>query len=192
MSMMAEWEHQSRVLFSFPRRNGDWGAQLETASQELTHLILTTAQFVAVAVVCGDLEWAERYLSESNIELISIPTNDCWIRDFGPISQRVDLDILLHDFRFNGWGQKFEAEADNRVGARLWAAGILGDYAMQSHATVLEGGSLETDGQDTLLTTEKCLLNPNRNPHLTKIEITQLLKDQLGFERVVWLKHGEL
>ncbi|MEL6393385.1 MAG: agmatine deiminase family protein, partial [Bacteroidota bacterium] len=113
--MMAEWEHQSRVLFSFPRRNGDWGAQLETASQELTHLILTTAQFVAVAVVCGDLEWAERYLSESKIELISIPTNDCWIRDFGPISQRVDLDILLHDFRFNGWGQKFEAEADNRV-----------------------------------------------------------------------------
>ncbi|MEM8584081.1 MAG: agmatine deiminase family protein [Bacteroidota bacterium] len=203
--MIAEWENQSRVLFSFPKRDGDWGHQLEAASLEMTNLITTTARFVPVTVVCGDMEWVSKYIridnsfdlkgpgpSKSKIQLFDLPTNDCWIRDFGPISQQVGERILLHDFRFNGWGQKFEAEADNRVSARLWATGILGDSAMQSHATVLEGGSLETDGQGTLLTTEKCLLNPNRNLHLTKTEITRLLKDQLGFKRIVWLKHGEL
>ncbi|MEM6397003.1 MAG: agmatine deiminase family protein [Bacteroidota bacterium] len=208
--MIAEWEKQSGVLFSFPGRSGDWGHQLDAASQELANLIIATARFVPVIVICGDIEWAKKYLRFIDfstsagssfpgkllpaevLNLVHIPTNDCWIRDFGPITTMTNGKLTLHDFRFNGWGGKFEAELDNRVSARLWASGLLGPHSMHSHSTILEGGSLETDGRGTLLTTEKCLLNRNRNPHLNKEQLSQLLKETLHINRIVWLKHGAL
>ncbi|MEM7574281.1 MAG: agmatine deiminase family protein [Bacteroidota bacterium] len=189
----AEWEPQAAVLFSFPNSTGNWGGQLLAASQEIAELIAITAQFVKVIVVCGDPNWAANY-SEllAAAKLVEIPTNDCWIRDFGPLSVEASASIKLLDYRFNGWGRKYPAQQDDRVTARLWAKRELGPNHLQCLDTVLEGGSIETDGRGTILTTTSCLLHPQRNPALSKQRIEQLLKNQLGASRVVWLDHGHL
>ena len=189
----AEWENQSAVLFSFPRAEGDWGSQLKAASKEIAHLIAAASRFVKVLVLAGDADWASNYKELlTRATLVEIPTNDCWIRDYGPIGIYSSEQLKWLDFRFNAWGQKYAFYHDNLVNARLWAKDELGPHHMISLDWVLEGGSIETDGQGTILTTTSCLLNDNRNPGLIKEEIEELLKQKLGGDRVVWLDHGHL
>lgn len=189
----AEWEPQTAVLFSFPRAAGDWGGQLHAASQEIAELIATTAQYVKVIVLCGDPDWAANYAELlAAAKLVEIPTNDCWIRDFGPLSIVASRRNKLLDYRFNGWGQKYPAQQDDLATVRLWAKGELGPNHLLCLDNILEGGSIETDGQGTILTTSSCLLHPKRNPDLSKLEIEKQLRDQLGASRVVWLDNGYL
>lgn len=127
------------------------------------------------------------------IRLVELPSNDTWARDHGGITVLEDGKRVICDYGFNGWGQKFEAGLDNALTAKLHAAGVLGDVAYRDCLDfVLEGGSLESDGQGTLLTTRECLLSEFRNPSYTQEMIERRLKDDFGLVRVLWLNHGYL
>jgi len=123
---------------------------------------------------------------------IEIPTNDTWIRDYGYISIEEDGEKKLLDFTFDGWGGKFEASLDNSVNTVLHQKGYMGITPHEKIDFVLEGGSIESDGEGTILTTSACLCNPNRNGGLSKEEVEAKLKTYLGAQRVLWLDYGYL
>ena len=114
------------------------------------------------------------------------------MRDFGPITVLEGEKPLLLDFFFNGWGLKFAADQDNQATRRLHQAGAFAATPLKTVGLVLEGGSIESDGKGTLLTTEECLLGPNRNPHLSRKEIETALGETLGTKNFLWLGSGFL
>ncbi len=174
----AEWEPQDAVLLVWPHAQSDWGAVLTEVRQTVQTIIAAIERFEPVILIRPDA-W-------------DVPTNDTWARDFGPITIEEDGKPVLLDFVFTGWGGKFEAENDNAVSGKLHACGAFGATALREVDLVLEGGSIESDGQGTLLTTTQCLLNPNRNPHLSKEQIEERLKSELGVTTILWLEHGHL
>jgi agmatine deiminase len=121
-----------------------------------------------------------------------LPSNDTWSRDFGPLAIYSGNRPQLLDFGFNGWGLKFAAGHDNLISRRLQRLGLFGATPLRTVGLILEGGSIESDGAGTLLTTAECLLNPNRNPHLTRAELEQQLGTLLGVRHWLWLENGYL
>jgi len=126
-----------------------------------------------------------------HVSIIKIPTVDVWIRDYGPtfVLRAMETDPLaLNDWIFNGWGGKYkDYEADDRVAREM---ATLLEVPVFDHHVVLEGGSIEVNGQGTCLTTEQCLLNQNRNPQLCRAEIDHFLKESLGVTHLIWLGEG--
>jgi agmatine deiminase len=127
-----------------------------------------------------------------NLVLVEAPSNDVWTRDHGAITVLENGQPILLDFVFNGWGLKFASNLDNQLSGNLQAQGIFADAPLIRMPIVLEGGSLDSDGQGTLLTTTECMLSPNRNRHLSQEEIENLLKEYFGAKRVLWIEHGFL
>ena len=178
--MLAEWEPQSAVQLTWPHAQTDWAPML--------------AEITAV------YEEMAREISKRERLIIvdDIPHNDTWARDHGFISvegargEGRGAGVILLDFKFNGWGEKFEAALDNAINRQLYERGLVeGTY--ESHLDfVLEGGSIESDGKGTIFTTECCLMAPHRNQPLSKEEIDERLRLWLGAERIVWLQHGSL
>jgi len=169
MRLPAEWEPQQTVLLTFPRRSGDWGQHLTAVSKALIAAAKAIHQVTPVLLLVTDEEHFEPFAKEFAGEVMKVPTDDCWVRDYGPITTIFNDEVLvLNDFVFNGWG-------GNR------ASDI-----------VLEGGSLESDGRGTLLTTSKCWLGPGRNEWKTEAEAEAALAEYIDFERVLWLHHGAL
>ena len=179
--MPAEWEPQSAVQLTWPHEATDWAPILP----EITAVYEEMAR--------------EIKKREPLIIVDDIPHNDTWARDHGfiTVEEASDLktqtsDLILLDFCFNGWGEKFEAGLDNQINKHLFDRGIVkGQY--ESHLDfVLEGGSIESDGKGTVFTTTCCLMAPHRNQPLTQQEIEDRLKEYLGAERIVWINHGSL
>ena len=188
--MPAEWEPQQAVLFSFPRRDGDWGPVLDAASEAMIEAARAVATACPVIMVVGDGDHFERYASQFSGTVLQLPTDDCWIRDSGPITVFNPAPTLL-DFTFNGWGGKFSAQRDNQLPARLHDTRF-SEVRYERVAAVLEGGAIESDGRGTILTTSRCLLSEGRNDYGTKEEAEGLLRKYLGAHRIIWLDHGEL
>ena len=172
--MPAEWEPQSMVQLTWPHKDTDWAPILS----EITAVYEEMAR--------------EIKKRETLMIVDDIPHNDTWARDHGFISVEEDGQLILLDFCFNGWGEKFPAELDNAINRHLYERGLVkGNY--EDHLDfVLEGGSIESDGRGTIFTTSCCLLAPHRNQPLTQAETEDRLKDYLGAERIVWLNHGSL
>lgn len=173
----AEWEPQSGVQLTLPHKDTDWADILP----EVTKVYDDMAK---------EISKREKLLTISNDE---IPTNDTWARDHGFITTTDDKGhFRLNDFTFNGWGMKFPANLDNQINTHIYNKGILnGEYICCLDFT-LEGGSIESDGQGTILTTSECLLSKNRNEWMTRQQIEQELKYRLNAERILWLDHGYL
>lgn len=127
-----------------------------------------------------------------NIIFHKCPTNDTWARDHGFITLGGDGTYTLLDFRFNGWGDKFEAALDNAINRSLYDNGVVEGTYTDLNSFVLEGGSIESDGRGTVLTTSQCLLAPHRNQPLTRSEIELKLKSMLHAERILWIDYGHL
>jgi agmatine/peptidylarginine deiminase len=193
-----EWAEQSAVLLAWPYAQGDftpWLADVEACYDSIATAI---AQHQTLIIACQDTQ--HRRLIENrlfvrganlhNVRLVEIPYNDVWVRDTAPLSIETTNGASLLDFRFNGWGNKYEHSHDAALARNLYNTGILGRVTMQSVDFVLEGGSLETDGAGTLLTTARCLLNPNRNPQFNQAQIEAQLKTAFGLNRVLWLYQG--
>ena len=178
--MLAEWEHQSMVQLTWPHEGTDWAPILD----EITAVYEEMAR--------------EIRKREPLLIVDSIPHNDTWARDHGFITiEETSFDqkskaLVLLDFCFNGWGEKFEATLDNQINKRLYEQGLVKGIYEDHLDFVLEGGSIESDGKGTIFTTECCLMAPHRNQPLTKEEIEDRLKEWLGAERIVWLQHGSL
>ena len=120
-------------------------------------------------------------------EVVVEPFGDIWLRDTGPIVVGSGDERVAVDFDFNGWGGKYELPGDEDIGQRLARAAGL---PLQRRNWILEGGAIDGDGSGTVLTTEQCLLNPNRNPGLDRAQVEERLLEDLGFERVIWLGEG--
>jgi len=196
--MPAEWEKQRCVLMSFPHEDTDWhnpdnSHDLEASLSPFIRIAQAIAYSQPVYIICKDkTKIASLFCSTRNLTFIEMPTNDTWIRDYGYISIKDEDTTKLLDFTFDGWGGKFEASLDNSVNTTLHQKGYMGTTTLESIDFVLEGGSVESDGEGTILTTTACLCNPNRNGGLGKTEIEEKLKETLGAKRVLWLDHGYL
>ena len=193
----AEWEPQSAVLLAWPHEQTDWSNQLDAARQTFCAIIQAISQFEKVILVVKSCLETESYLAKHQIKLeqivlFELPCNDTWARDFGPLCVYEGGQPLLLDFTFNGWGKKFAATQDNRLTRSLHAAGAFGTTACHTLPLVLEGGSIESDGQGTLLTTSACLLEKNRNPELGQQAIEMHLRELFGARQILWLDHGAL
>ncbi len=193
----AEWEPQAEVLLAWPHAESDWQPILPQIIPTFLEITRQISRFEQVLIatpepdlVAGQLKAAG--IDRTQIRIYPVPSNDTWSRDFGPITVIRDQQPLLLDFGFNGWGLKFAANHDNQITRRLHEAGAFGLTKRESCGLILEGGSIESDGCGTLLTTAECLLNPNRNPHLNKAQLEAALKHHLGAERLLWLENGYL
>ena len=192
--MPPEWARHERTLMGWPCRRELWEGQLAAARAESAGVANAIAAFEPVTMVAGsaaDAAEARAALTEA-VEVVELPIDDSWLRDSGPIFVVDDVARptrreAVH-FGFNAWGGKFAPyDKDEAIGALL--AWRLGDTVHKA-PLVLEGGSIAVDGAGTLLTTEQCLLHPNRNPSLSKGRIEAHLMSFLGVERVVWLGQG--
>ena len=191
--MPAEWEPHEACLMAWPTRRELWAGMFDLAEHEYAGVANAIAAFEPVRMVVAPGAGAgARRLLDSNVELIELPLDDSWLRDAGPIFVRGKDGLRAAvDFRFNSWGERFlPYDADARVTSLLLEH--LGIVRVDS-AMVLEGGSITVDGEGTMITTEQCLLNPNRNAALTRPEIEAELSRTLGIERFIWLPfgHGE-
>ena len=195
----AEWAPQSAVLLSWPHANTDWHSMLAAVEKTYFEICCAISQFQDAVIVCPNQKThqtlRQKFSSTDHperIHFILADYNDTWIRDYGPITLLSHKTPLLLDFQFNGWGNKFKSILDNQVSKNLKKKGLFGQVVLRTETLILEGGSIESDGNGTLLTTEHCLLSPQRNPHLNKKEIEAELMRCLAIERVLWLKEGSL
>lgn len=199
-SLPPEWSAQSGVMISWPHGHSDWHAILEAVEPVYMTLARHITHHEKLLVICHDNNHAghvTQRLQEAGADLTRvtihiIPCNDTWTRDYGPITVLDHGCPRLLDFTFNGWGNKFPAPLDNQATRNLHRAGAFKTAGLSTIDLVLEGGSIEVDGHGTLLTTENCLLAPTRNPTLNKERIEQRLREYLGIERILWLRHGHL
>jgi len=198
--MPAEWTEHEGCLMAWPTRQDLWGGVLDEARQEYAAVARAIAAFEPVTMValpgqgaearrlCGD---GDSEGGSSGIEVVELPIDDSWFRDSGPIFVLgPDGARAGVDFRFNSWGGKHHPfDADDRISALLLerlAVPRIGS------AMILEGGAITVDGEGTLITTEQCLLHPNRNPGMSREEIEAELKARLGVTKVIWLPYGGL
>jgi agmatine deiminase len=190
--MPAEFAPHDRCLICWPTRSrAYWRDHYMLAQATYAAVARAIAAFEPVLVIAAPGEGgdARAYCGSEGIEVVELPIDDSWVRDSGPIFLvGRGGEVAAAHFLFNSWGERYlPYENDAEIGSRLCE--LLGVRRYRA-PFVLEGGSITVDGEGTLITTESCLLNPNRNPHLSQSEIEQGLKDHLGVEKVVWLKSG--
>jgi agmatine deiminase len=187
----AEWAPHEAVWIGFPSDPELWLADLKEAEREVAAFAAAVhaggrGEKVWLVAAHEDAAAAARGLAPF-AKVIVEPFGDIWLRDTGPIVCGSGRERRAAGFGFNGWGGKYGLEGDEDLGERLAAAAGL---PWSKSDWVLEGGAIDQDGSGTVLTTEQCLLNPNRNPGLSREEVEQRLERDLGFERVVWLGEG--
>jgi len=193
LTMPPEWAPHERTLMAWPCRRELWGGELAAAKTESAGVANAVAAFEPVTMVARDeADAAEaRAACTEAVEVVQLPIDDSWLRDSGPIfvvddPARPTRRVGVH-WGFNAWGDKFDGYADDAAIGGLLAR-RLGEVV--TAPMVLEGGSIVVDGTGTLVTTEQCLLHPNRNPGLDRGQIEQHLRDHLGVQRIVWLGQG--
>lgn len=192
----AEWEPQEAVMLAWPHDLTDWSYMLDEVRScytEIAHAITRHAHLIVVAPDCEPARKALADIANDKVSYIKIDTNDTWARDFGAIvTKSTDGKFRVNDFKFNGWGLKFAANLDNMVTLKMYDARVWNADYNNCLGFVFEGGSIESDGKGTLLTTSECLLSPNRNGDLSREEIEEKLCSVTGAKRVMWLDHGAL
>ena len=193
--MPAEWHDHSATWLTWPKDPETWPGRVAQVEEIFIQMMAALTPYETVHLLVDDdqAEQAIRqrcsFASASNIRFHQIKTVDSWIRDYGPnfLIDRVG-NLAFNDWRFNAWGNKYQQlTKDDRIPSLL-------EHTIQAPrfepGIVMEGGSIEVNGMGCVLTTEQCLLNPNRNPHLTRNDIEQYLRDYLGVEKVLWLGEG--
>ncbi|HZS05096.1 MAG TPA: agmatine deiminase family protein [Blastocatellia bacterium] len=199
--MPAEWEPHEATWLSWPHKEESWPGNFEPIPGIFVEMVKHLHKHELVRINVADEEFAanvRRSLIKANIDLTTIrfhlnPTNDAWCRDHGPIyiireNEGGERERAIIDWGYNAWGDKYPPyDLDDVIPTRI--ARESGE-PLFTPGIVMEGGSLDVNGKGTLLTTEACLLNPNRNPHLTKGQIEDYLRDYLGVTNVLWLGDG--
>ena len=197
MFFPAEWHPQKLVQLTWPHPETDWAELLpdvELCLYQIGRAVAERQQLLVVAQPSYHSELLDKLLQEYPQAIrFDCPINDTWARDHAFITC-IDSEgnTEYHDFQFNGWGLKFAANYDNAINRRLFDAGILQGTYCDNLDFVFEGGSIESDGKGTLLTTASCLLAPNRNAGKTKQDIEQRILAELHAQRLLWLTHGTL
>ncbi len=197
--MPAEWEPQAAVWLAWPHNLDTWPrAQLEAVRRAYADFILAVHTGEKVCLLVNDAEsesqasgvLAGRGIDMASVQMFRIPTCDTWIRDYGPtfVSHARSGETAMVQWVFNAWGDKYDdLKADDGVGCEINRALDMMEFAA---GVVLEGGSIDVNGRGSVLTTEQCLLNPNRNPGLSRADIETVLQDYLSVSHVIWLGEG--
>jgi agmatine deiminase len=201
----AEWSKHRAVWMAWPSHAELWEDNLEPAQYEFVELCRAIAsidpvtgvargEFLEILVPSQEQKaLAQVRLAGLPVRFHELPFGDIWLRDTAPIfvfrtnPLSAQAELVASTFRFNGWGGKYALPHDTEVAARVAEAS---GKQRQNFDFVLEGGSIEVDGDGTGLTSEQCLLNPNRNPDLSRAEIEEVLKNSLGLHKVLWVKEG--
>ncbi len=196
-SMPAEWSCHSATMLIWPHNRKTWpGTRLASVEKIYKKIIHTLLKYEPVLLFADNVKVKNRalqILGENNsqkypLKLAVTPVNDVWARDSGPITVRHGEQYLITNWEFNSWGEKYAPwNDDNKLPEKI---SELFSLPIQNTNIVLEGGSIETNGEGLFLTTESVLLNPNRNPGLTKDQIESHLKHYLGAKKIIWLKEG--
>ena len=193
----AEWAPQSGVQLTWPHIHTDWAYMLEEVQECFTRIATEIAKRERLLIVTPEpntvRQQIEGKVQMEHVRFATCDTNDTWARDHGAITllDTNGMPILL-DFTFNGWGLKFPADKDNLITPKLVRDKFLHGAYLNTKGFVLEGGSIESDGKGTLLTTSECLLSPNRNGMRKREEIEDYLRAILQAERILWLDYGYL
>lgn len=193
----AEWYPQSAVQLTWPHQDTDWAPILNEVIPCFVSIAKEVIKREMLLIVCPDELAVRSQLGDVNYSRIlfrEMETNDTWARDHGGISVFDNGQPAVYDFVFNGWGMKYTANLDNLITRSLFAQGTFAADVLPVNMQpfVLEGGSIESDGKGTLLTTVECLSSLNRNEYLQQEELEHYLKDVFGFERILWLENGYL
>lgn len=195
----AEWEPQSAILIAWPTEDTDWAARLGEVEETYIALVAAITRFQPVVICVPDedvqsyayVRLASNRIDMTRVRFVEAAYDDTWLRDSGPISLRGDCRFVLNDFRFTGWGGKFDASRDDLLVGHLHGAGVFAGTAERREIDfALEGGAIETDGAGTLLTTWRCL--HERHPDASRESLARKLSDWLAQDRVLWLDHGYL
>jgi len=186
---LPEWAPHEAVWIGFPSHPELWLDDLEPAREEVAAFVKAVhagGRGEKVILIAADDEAAEaaKALVGSAARIVVEPFGDIWLRDTATI---IGGDGNAHDFGFNGWGGKYDLPGDDDVGARLARRQHI---HREGHDWILEGGAIDGDGSGLVVTTEQCLLNPNRNPNLAREQVEARLRDDLGYTRVLWLGDG--
>ena len=201
LTLAAEWHQQSAVLLTWPHKETDWLPWLNQIEQVYIDIVKAISQHQVTVIACHDIDLQHHIhlmLQNAGIDTATIrtfvaPCNDTWARDHGPITLVDEQgETCILDFTFNAWGSKYRCDLDNLITTHFIQQPFCQLQSYQNVDLVLEGGSIESDGNGTIMTTETCLLNPNRNNGLDKQALEDALKEVLGAKQVVWLKHGHL
>ncbi|WP_297441853.1 agmatine deiminase family protein [Sulfurimonas sp.] len=188
--LIAEFQMQTFTQIIFPHEATDWAEYLQEAQSTFVNIINAIRKYQKCLIICHDVNAVkEHFLDKHNLIFVAYTTNDTWARDCSALTVEEDDKRVLLDFTFNAWGGKFDAQKDNLLSCTLAQKY---PYPLKKIDFVLEGGAVESNGEDMLLTTSSCMLNENRNPHLNASQITQKLKDFFGAKHILYLNHGYL
>ena len=192
----AEWAPQSGIQLTWPHAGTDWAHMLTEVQACFAAIAREIAQRELLLIVTPEPEEVKKQISATvnmqNVRFMECETNDTWARDHGAITMLDAEGASLLDFMFNGWGLKFASDKDNLITRQAVESGFLNGRYVNRLGFVLEGGSIESDGLGTLLTTSECLLSPNRNGQMSRDEIEDYLCSVFHLKQVLWLDHGYL
>lgn len=194
----AEWAPQAAVVIAWPHAGTDWAPRLARTESAYVELAAAIARFEPVLICVPDVAVSARaagLLAGAGVDplrmrFLEIGYDDTWLRDSGPLTLTDGSSFRVGDFRFTGWGGKYDGERDDRLAGELFARGVFRHAGYRRFEWALEGGAIESDGNGTLLTTWRCL--HQRHPGMSRRELDALLASALGAERVLWLEHGYL
>lgn len=184
--LIAEFQEQDYTQIIFPHEKTDWSEYLDEAEQTFINIINAIIKYQKCLVVCYDINAVKKHFQENkNLFFIEYETDDTWARDCSALCVEENLKVELLDFTFDGWGGKFEASKDNAMTKNI-------NKDITTHDFILEGGAVESNGTDTILTTSQCMLNKNRNAEFDSLQITKKLNSFFGATKVLYLNHGYL
>ena len=200
LRLPAEWEPQSGIQLTWPHANTDWKPYLEDITKVFVNMAKVITNEELLTVVTPETETVRKQLSKeltaaqlNNVIFYDIDSNDTWARDHAPLTLvSDDKETCILDFKFNGWGDKFEWTKDNNITSQLNKKGAFNSGYECDTDFVLEGGSIESDGKGSIFTTTFCLMAEHRNQPLTREEIEERLLKSLHAKRIVWLDYGQL
>jgi agmatine deiminase len=189
----AEWEEQEFIQLVFPHKDTDWAPYLDDAIDTFVNIAKAIQKYQKVLIVSKNFPLIKsKFAKKRNLTFVNIDSDDTWSRDFGGITIVQNGEYFILDFEFNAWGKKFEYKKDNQITRKLKLKGLLKGYKHQSLKFVLEGGAIDSNGDDIILTTSQCLLENNRNPKLSQKQIEKHLMAYLGAKKILWLDYGYL
>lgn len=192
----AEWDRDVAIMISWPHAETDWAYMLEEVTQCYINMVRAFVskglKVVIASPDCASTRSLLREVDVSSVFFFEVDTNDTWIRDYGPLTIERDGQLRVEDFKFNGWGLKFASCLDNLVTLKMCERRLITAPRDNRLGFVLEGGSVESDGKGTIMTTARCLESLNRNGDLSRDEIEARLKTWLGVEKVLWVENGAL
>ncbi|MEF3255386.1 MAG: agmatine deiminase family protein [Deferribacterales bacterium] len=193
----AEWFEQACVQLTWPHKDTDWSNYLSEADECFYNIAKAISEREKLIIVSRDIDRVKQLtidLNLNNIIYLEIPNNDTWARDHGGITVFQEDRPIILNFQFNGWGLKFPANLDNQITREMFNKAVFSkNVILENHLRfVLEGGSIESDGNGSLMVTSYCLMSKNRNEGLSRVDVENYLKETLGIENILWLEHGFL